>query len=138
MTLNRNKLYSILSITCLVGYIWIYLNISKGITKNNSFEVCLIKHVTNIPCPSCGSTRSVISLAKGNFYEALSINPLGLVVAIIMLLTPLWIIIDIITKSDYLFNFYNKTEFYLKNPKFAIPLVLLVISNWVWNITKGL
>jgi len=138
MTLDRKRLYSILFIACLAGYIWLYFSVSKKITESKSVEVCLIKHVTNIPCPSCGSTRSIISLTNGNFIEALSINPIGFIVAIIMLLAPLWILKDITTGSNSLFDFYRRMETYLKRPKYAIPLILLVIVNWIWNITKGL
>jgi len=138
MALNRNKLYSIIFIACVAGYIWLYYSVSNNYTENKSFEVCIIKHTTNIPCPSCGSTRSVISLTKGNFIEALLINPLGYIVAIIMFLNPLWIVIDIATKKKTLFEFYKKIEINLKRPQFAIPFILLVIFNWIWNITKGL
>ena len=138
MTLDRNKLYSILFIACLAGYIWLYFSITKNITEKKSVEVCLIKHVTNIPCPSCGSTRSVISLTKGDFIGALNSNPIGYIVAIIMLIAPIWIITDTIKKTKTLFDFYIKIETYLKRPKIAIPLTLLVIINWIWNITKGL
>lgn len=138
MTLDRNKLYSILFIACLAGYIWLYFSITKKITENKSVQLCLIKRVTNIPCPSCGSTRSVISLTKGDFIRALNFNPIGYLVAIIMLTAPIWIISDTIKKTKTLFNFYLKIETYLKRPKIAIPLLLLVIINWIWNITKGL
>ena len=138
MTLNRNKLYSILFIACLAGYIWLYFSITKINTENKSVEVCLIKHITNIPCPSCGSTRSVISLTKGDFIGALNINPIGYLVAFIMLITPIWIIADTIKKAKTLFYFYLKIEIYLKRPKIAVPLIFLVIINWIWNITKGL
>lgn len=138
MTLDRNKLYSILFIACLAGYVWLYFSSTKNITENKSVEVCLIKHVTNIPCPSCGSTRSVISLTKGDFIGALNFNPIGYLVAIIMLIAPIWIITDTIKRTKTLFDFYLKIETYLKRPKIAIPLILLVIINWIWNITKGL
>lgn len=138
MTLDRNKLYLILFIACLAGYIWLYFSITKNITENNSAEVCLIKHVTNIPCPSCGSTRSVISLTKGDFIGALNINPIGYLVAIIMLIAPIWILVDTVRNAKTLFDFYQKIESYLKQPKIAIPLILLVIINWIWNITKGM
>lgn len=138
MTFDRNKLYSIIFVACLAGYIWLYLNISKQFTASNSVEVCLIKYITNIPCPSCGSTRSIILLTKGNIYEALMINPIGFVVAIIMLLAPLWIMKDIASRSSTLFDFYHKIESFLKRPKYAIPLILLVVINWIWNIIKGL
>jgi hypothetical protein len=137
MPLNRNKLYSILLIACVTGYIWLYYSISSNITENESVEVCLIKHATNLPCPSCGSTRSIISLTKGNFVEAFDLNPIGYIVALIMLIAPIWIIADIILKSNSLFNCYQRIESHLKKPKYAIPLILLVIINWIWNITKG-
>jgi len=128
------KLYSFMFITCMAGYIWLYFGLSN---TNNKFEVCLIKRFTNIPCPSCGSTRSVISLTKGNFIEAININPIGILVAIIMVITPIWIIVDIITKRKHLFDFYQKIETLLKTPKYSVILILLVIINWTWNILKG-
>jgi hypothetical protein len=138
MTLNRNKLYSIMFIACTAGYMWLYFSLTMDVTENNLVEVCLIKHITNIPCPSCGSTRSVISLTKGNLIEAFNINPLGYIIAIIMLVTPLWIVIDIASRRKTFFELYQRIETYLKRPLYAIPLILLVIINWFWNITKGL
>jgi len=138
MTLNRNKLYSIMFIACLAGYVWLYFGLTSNNIENKSVEICMIKHTTNIPCPSCGSTRSVISLTKGNFHEALLINPLGYIIAIIMLLSPLWITIDIATKKKTLFEFCQKIEIKLKKPQYTIPLILLMIFNWIWNITKGI
>jgi len=138
MTLNRNKLYSILFISCITGYIWLYFSLSNIENNREAFDVCLIKHITNIPCPSCGSTRSIVSLTNGNFNEALLINPVGLIVAAIMSLAPLWIFIDIVTRRKTLFDFFQKIETYLKRPQYSIPLILLVIINWIWNITKGL
>ena len=138
MSLKRIKLYSILFIACLAGYIWLYFNITKNITENKSVEICFIKHLTNIPCPSCGSTRSIISLTKGDFIGALNINPIGYLVALIMLVAPLWILADTIMNKNTLFDLFQKIETLLKRPIIAIPLILLVIINWIWNITKGL
>lgn len=136
MALNRNKLYTILFIACVAGYIWLSFSFING-TGNKSFGLCFIKHTTNIPCPSCGSTRSVISLSHGNFSEAFMLNPLGYVVALIMLVCPLWIAIDIATKKKTLFEFYRKVEIKLRRPGYAIPLIMLLVFNWIWNIIKG-
>jgi hypothetical protein len=138
MALDRNRLYSTLLIACLAGYIWLYLNITKNFAESKSVEVCLIKHTTNIPCPSCGSTRSIISLTNGDFVGAFNLNPFGYLIALIMLISPIWIIADFTMRSNTLFNFYQKVETYLKRPKYAVPLILLVVINWVWNILKGL
>ena len=138
MTLDRGRLYSILLIACLAGYIWLYFSTTKNFTENKSVEVCLIKHITNVPCPSCGSTRSIISLIKGDFIGALNLNPLGYIIAIIMVVAPIWILTDLFLRSNTLFDFYQKTETFLRKRKYAIPLILLVIINWIWNIIKGL
>ncbi|MBK9717123.1 MAG: DUF2752 domain-containing protein [Saprospiraceae bacterium] len=138
MTQNRNKLYSILLISCIAGYIWLYFNFNNMENTSKEFHVCVIKHLTNIPCPSCGSTRSILSITKGNFMEALQINPMGFIVTVIMFSVPFWIFIDIATRRQTLFEFYRKMETYLKRPQLAIPLILLVVINWIWNITKGI
>lgn len=138
MTLDRNRLYCVLFAACLAGYIWLYYSMSNNGVNVHSFEACLIKHATDIPCPSCGTTRSVMFLAHGNVLAALGINPIGLIVAAVLLLAPLWIMVDLILKTATLFNFYKKTESYLQRPLLAVPLVLLLVVNWIWNITKGL
>jgi len=138
MALSRNNLYSILLAASVAGYIWLYYCITSNLSENKTVEVCLIKHATNLPCPSCGSTRSIISITKGNFIEALDLNPIGYVIALIMLIAPVWIIVDLILRNNALFLFFQKIETFIKKPKYAIPLILLVIINWIWNITKGL
>jgi len=138
MLIRWNKLYSILLIACITGYIWLYNSFKYSITKNKSVEVCLIKYTTNIPCPCCGSTRSIISLIKGNFIEAFNLNPIGYLVALIMLIAPIWITTDILLRKNSFLKFYQKTERKIKKTKYAIPLILLLIINWAWNIIKGL
>lgn len=137
MTLGRNNLYLSIFSACLMGYIWLYFVISQQIEKG-TIEVCLIKHITNIPCPSCGSTRSLVSLLQGDFSRALAINPLGYVIGSIMFVAPIWVSFDVITKNKTLFDFYQRTEKRLLKPVYAVPLILFLMVNWVWNIIKGL
>ena len=133
--MKRNKLYKLLFIACIAGYAWLFLNSNQF--KIKSFDVCFIKHTTNIPCPSCGSTRSVMLLSHGEFKEALLINPLGYVLAFILIAFPLWIIIDILNRKKTLFDCYKFFESKLKMPQYAIPLAMLLCFNWIWNIIKG-
>lgn len=37
---------------------------------------CVFKGLTGIPCPTCGSTRSMVHLAHGDILTALALNPL--------------------------------------------------------------
>ena len=137
MILERNRLYSILGITCLAGYIWLYYNLYLQNTKSSSESFCMIKRITNIPCPSCGSTRSVSSLLHGDFAGALYWNPLGLVILSIMIVLPIWLAVDLILKKDSLLQSYKSTEKILRKKTVAIPLIILVIINWIWNIYKN-
>jgi hypothetical protein len=138
MPLDRKKLYSLLIISCLAGYIWLYYSIAYTAKEGKTTYGCLLKNLANIPCPSCGSTRSIISLTKGNFDEAFGLNPIGYIIALIMLVAPLWIIYDMIFKNNSLFKCYQIIERQLRKPKYAVPLIVLLIINWIWNISKGL
>jgi hypothetical protein len=57
---------------------------------------------------------------------------------IILLVAPVWIVYDLTRQNDSLYRFYNRTELFFKRTWIAIPAILLVLLNWVWNIVKGL
>lgn len=137
MSLTKNRLYLLLITACFTGYIWLFYNFFSERNNQHTFETCVIKKVTTIPCPSCGSTRSMVSLLHGHLTESLLINPLGILIALIMVICPVWILIDVIRKSNSLYLFYLKSETFLKKTYIALPLILLLIINWIWNIYKG-
>lgn len=136
--MTRNKLYVLLSTACIAGYIWLILNYHRSIINSMEPGVCLFKRVTGIPCPSCGSTRSVLSILKGDFADALFCNPFGIIIMAILVLSPLWIIFDLVSQKDTLFQAFNRTELIMRRKWVAVPAILLVILNWIWNIYKGL
>lgn len=127
-----------LIIACTAGYSWLFWGVSKFQLGSHTPDVCLIKLTTNLPCPSCGSTRSVFSLLHGDILNALYLNPFGIIIALIMVVTPLWVLFDMLNRKKTLLNFYTQLETYFKKPGIAIVLTLLVLANWVWNITKAL
>lgn len=65
-------------------------------------------------------------------------NPFGVIIAVILLTIPIWIVIDILTGKESLWIFYRRIEMLLKKPAVALPVVLLVVINWIWNIAKQL
>ena len=138
MIRHRNKLYAFVLLACSIGYMWLYYHISSSFIENRSSEVCLLKSVTGVPCPSCGSTRSVVSLLEGDFSEALSLNPIGYILAIGLFILPIWIVRDLLVNRQSFFDFFRSAELFLQKPQHYLPLALLVVVNWVWNITKGL
>ena len=50
---------------------------SSGFSSGPS--LCMFRNVTGLPCPFCGSTRSVGNILLGVFNAALYLNPLGYV-----------------------------------------------------------
>jgi len=134
----RNKLYVLVSTACAAGYIWLLINYHRSISVSTEPGFCMFKRITGIPCPSCGSTRSVLSILKGDFVGALLWNPFGLIIISVLILAPLWILYDIVLRKDSLLQVYNYSEIFLRKKWIAIPLILLVILNWIWNIYKGL
>jgi len=138
MHLFHNKLYRILSIACLAGYIWLYFNLSTFYSKTTSqIGVCLFKRITSIPCPACGTTRSVLSIIQGNLLEAFYWNPFGFLLLTVLIITPIWVVIDAINKKDSLLIFYVAVEKKLQQKLVVIPAIALILINWFWNIHKG-
>jgi len=137
--LSRNKLYLIIIISCVAGYTWLFYNYSKSATELNSEGgVCIIKRVTNVPCPSCGSTRSALSILHGDFENAIYWNPIGILLMGIMTISPLWVAYDYLTSQSSLLYFYKKVEEIFRQKKYAVPAIALILANWIWNIYKGL
>lgn len=138
MHAKRVRLYVMLSIACAAGYLWLFYMVSTSASVHGAVGVCPIKHATGVPCPSCGSTRAVLSLLQGDFLDALYINPFGIIVAALMVIVPIWLIVDLVVQKPTLFDGYRRVETVVRKPSVAIPLVALVVVNWIWNITKGL
>lgn len=54
-----------------------------------------------------------------------------------MFSVPFWIIFDLLTGKKTLLDFYLSTEIFLRKPMVASVLICLALSNWIWNIVKG-
>lgn len=54
---------------------------------SNGPIICPVRLLTGIPCPACGTTRSIGCLLLGNFNDALKLNPVGYLV---LLATVAW------------------------------------------------
>jgi hypothetical protein len=136
MTATRNKLYTLVLVACAAGYGWLAYHTWSSY-KPTDFSFCWIKATTGYPCPACGTTRSVDALLQGEWGLALQLNPFGLPVLLIMLVAPVWIGMDLLKRSDSFFRMYQAVERKLSAKGIALPLIALIVANWIWNIYKG-
>jgi len=134
MVVKYKRLYIFVLIACMTGYIWLLFHLFADYQKRG-YNVCLFKYVTGIPCPSCGSTASVIAILHGKFLMALSLNPLGFVIFSIMVVSPIWIIFDLITKKDSFAKVYQWMESFFRRPIIYIPIILIILIIWIFNIS---
>jgi hypothetical protein len=51
---------------------------------------------------------------------------------------PVWLAADLLRERDSLYRFYQRAEATLRRPSVALPLILLILANWAWNIVKSL
>src|SRR4051812_15920738 len=135
--MNANKkVYWLVFLFCFAGYMWLGYSFVLA-DVHNDFTVCLFKNITGMPCPSCGITRSVMLLFQGKIFQAILINPLGLPATIFLIVIPIWILADFALNKSGLIKFFNVCEGILKKQFVYIPLILLCLLNWYWNIIKG-
>ncbi len=91
---------------------------------------CLLKALTGVPCPACGTTRAALSLGSGHPLEALRWNPLGCLALVALVLGGLIAGARALTGRG------------LKEPR-SYPLWarLIVIgmigANWIWLFVDG-
>ena len=136
--MSRNKLYIFIVMACIAGYTWLGFSYYQSVGDNNGFGVCMVKHVSGIPCPSCGSTRSALAFLNGHFAESLLLNPIGIILIFMLIVFPIWIGYDVVKQKDTFYRAYQKIEMHFRKRVIAVPAILLVIINWIWNIHKGL
>lgn len=137
--MKKSDLYFLTAILSLAGYAWLSWNIVERNASRDVPALCIVKHTTGVPCPSCGTTRAVVELTQGNVVQSLLINPFGMLMTIILFVFPLWVLTDWIKNNDSFFRFYRWIETLFSGRRWvSVPAVLLVVANWVWNISKGL
>jgi hypothetical protein len=100
---------------------------------------CFVKTVTNYPCPACGTSRAIDMAIHGNLIGSIMTNPLGIIDLIALTIVLIWIIFDLISKkSSYHYYFYYLENKLKQTPFLYIIVIILFVSNWIWNIAKGL
>ena len=137
--MKKKHLYIFLLGFSIAGYIWLGWNLVDANAHESVPTFCLFKQVTGLPCPSCGTTRAIISLMQGNFRESLFVNPFGIIGSLALIIIPFWVLIDIIKRNDSFYRLFLKMESLFATKHWvAFSAIIVVMLNWFWNMSKGL
>jgi hypothetical protein len=97
---------------------------------NYPVQLCLIKNLTGVPCPTCGFTRGVLCLLDGHISQAWLYNPL--------LFSALGVFF-ILTASRIAFA--GSIRIGLTKPERVhawTAAIALFVSNWAWVIFRDI
>jgi hypothetical protein len=95
---------------------------------------CPFKTITGIPCPGCGGIRAVQYLLNGEILNALYINPLSCIFCLFCAILPFWAFYDCYKGRHTLITFLT-TKW---SNKAIVVTVVILLANWIWNISKNL
>ncbi|MEY3060199.1 MAG: hypothetical protein RL000_1551 [Bacteroidota bacterium] len=138
MMSDQKKFYYFTTSFLIFGFGWVALNLFYFQQSSPGLEICILKSAVGLPCPSCGTTRSVLHLLHGDLSSAILVNPIGILVIIGMFIFPFWILYDYRYAKTTLLNTYLQFIKFFSNKKFSLFVIVLVLLNWIWNIQKGL
>ena len=135
--IKDRTIYLTFTLLCLASYSWLFYQLTGNIVYSNE-SICIFHNITHLPCPSCGITRSVIYILEGNFSAGLFLNPLGFIAFLGLIIIPIWLLYDFLSKKYSLALFYRNAEKFMQKKPVAITLIILICANWGWNILKCL
>lgn len=115
----------------------IILALLQQVNIINGLGFCWFKELTGLPCFSCGSTRALAAVLHGDILKSLQINPVLLVTLLLATLFGFSYISDYTLHTQFLKRMAASQRI-LKRPPVYSVLILAVLANWIWNITKGL
>jgi len=120
----------------LAGQIWIVYSYKKLEQQEEAFNTCIFKRVTGLPCPSCGTIHSIVSILHGDFRNALSQNPLGYAGILLVTIIPYWILTDLALERESFYRFFLGTDRQLKKPWILFTFLGLILLIWLYKLSS--
>ena len=92
-------------------------------------SACLFKEVTHLPCPSCGSGRAAMALARGRVLDAVAYNPLLVTAGAAMML---WMLLRLLCGRSVRLELSRREQVAA-----ALAGGLALAGNWAYLIWQG-
>jgi hypothetical protein len=126
-TNKSRKFYIPASLFVVAGWFWLFFAM-----RGSGGTVCVFKNITGWPCPACGSTGGVMQLLHGEFYSALLLNPLSYLLAVGLVVLPLWLLSDMVRGRSSLYKAVVWFDGVVRRRPFLLVVILfVVVVNWV-------
>ena len=122
-------------LACAASVLWIALVVvTMGIERASGRDVptCAFKLITGRPCPSCGSTRAALALARGDVGAAVAWNPLFV---LLLLALPVIIARGFVARARG--DGEGVTQRDWGRWRLATGIVLVVAANWAYVLWHG-
>ena len=137
ITESRNSFYwpRLLALALLAGSLLLPLVAFDWVTAPNSLVLCPLRAVTGIPCPSCGLTRALAHLERGQWAEALKFHPFSPLLFLVALVLIFLLLLELATRKAILFNpLKERRAIYLL---FAVVVVFQVARTVIFFANGG-
>lgn len=131
--MTKSSLHKHIIVLCAIALSWLGLHVYF---PHLNLNTCLVKWLTDFPCPACGITRAFLALMEAKYQLAFSINPLVYPTVIGLLILPLWILVDSYNHSASFYVFYSRIEAKLKQRNIFIFCLLLIGLFWRYQLCK--
>lgn len=102
-------------------------------TPGIQLPLCAFRTITGLPCPTCGVTRTVIALSRGDVGRALFMNPLAALACVAALLYLLYAAAVLALRLPRL----RPTVTASGARWLRITTVAAIALNWIWLIATG-
>ena len=94
---------------------------------------CAFKTITGLPCPTCGVTRTIIALSRGDVARAMFLNPLAAIACAFGLLYLLYAAAVLALRLPR----FRPTVSAAGARRVRIGAVAVLVTNWIWLIATG-
>lgn len=114
----------------LVLAVWLGLIAAVELVRPPQFtaSVCIFRNATGVPCPTCGSTRAVLALMRGDIMQAAAFNPL-LIAAIIAGAS--WLALRSFSRA--------LPQWLRRHPRWLWPIAAIALAaNWAYVVWREL
>jgi hypothetical protein len=94
---------------------------------------CVFKGLTGVPCPTCGSTRSMVHLAHGDVMSAVAMNPLtalSMITALAYFIASIIMLVYDLPRVRYILSNREKNVM-------RMAAVMMLVMQWVYLIIQS-